>query len=160
MALTLLAVSTWACLYCSSTSATASVRNNPAAPLARSSVDSAKKGVCVWAFSGVDTALKESGASWYLTWSTTHDGVVASQGDHFVPMVRSAADVTPAALAQAERSGPSLLTFNEPDLSSQANMTVAQALSLWPRLMATNLQLASPAVAAGAATVGGGWTDS
>jgi hypothetical protein len=73
-------------------------------------------------------------------------------------MVRAAADVTQAALAQAERSGPSLLTFNEPDLSSQANMTVAQALSLWPKLMATNMQLASPAVATGADTAGG-WLD-
>jgi hypothetical protein len=73
-------------------------------------------------------------------------------------MVRTAADVTPAELAQAEQSGPALLTFNEPDLSAQANMTVGDALSLWPRLMATNLQLASPAVATGAATRGG-WLD-
>ncbi len=42
-------------------------------------------------------------------------------------MVRSAPGVTPAALARAERSGPDLLTFNEPDLRSQADMTVAQA---------------------------------
>ncbi len=39
-------------------------------------------------------------------------------------------------------------------------MTVAQALSLWPKLMATNLQLASPAVADGAASPGAGWTGS
>ena len=41
-----------------------------------------------------------------------------------MPMVRDAASVTPAALAQAEQSGPALLTFNEPDLDTQANMTV------------------------------------
>ena len=116
------------------------------------------KGVDVWAFPGVSGALKGSGASWYLTWSTTHRGIVSPPGTQFVPMVRSAADVTAAALANAERSGPALLTFNEPDLTSQANMTVAQALSLWPQLMATNLQLGSPAVASGAATTGG-WLD-
>lgn len=116
------------------------------------------KGVCVWAFRGVSSALKESGASWYLTWSTTHQGIASPRGTQFVPMVRSAANVTSAALAQAERSGPVLLTFNEPDLTSQADMTVAQALSLWPELMATNMQLGSPAVASGGATPGG-WLD-
>ncbi|MGA9040215.1 MAG: glycosyl hydrolase, partial [Terriglobales bacterium] len=120
--------------------------------------DESKKGVCVWAFGGVSTALKDSGATWYLTWSTTHDGIVTPRGAQFVPMVRTVADVTPTALAQAEHSGPALLTFNEPDLSTQANMTVGEALSLWPRLMATNLQLGSPAVATGAATAGG-WLD-
>jgi hypothetical protein len=122
------------------------------------SSDHSKKGVCVWVFRGVSTALKDSGATWYLTWSTAHGAIVTPRGAQFVPMVRTAADVTPPALAQAERSGAALLTFNEPDLSTQADMTVDDALSLWPQLMATNLQLASPAVATGAATPGG-WLD-
>ena len=120
--------------------------------------DDAGKGVCAWVFPGVSAALKESGAVWYLTWSTTHRGIVTPPGSQFVPMVARASSVTPDALAQAERSGPALLTFNEPDLASQANMTVAGALSIWPKLMATGLQLASPAVATGAATPGG-WLD-
>jgi hypothetical protein len=120
--------------------------------------DESKKGVCVWAFQGVNTALEESGAGWYLTWSTTHQGIVEARGAQFVPMVQTAANVTRPALAQAERSGPELLTFNEPDLTSQADMSVKQALSVWPKLMATKLQLASPAVATGAATPGG-WLD-
>jgi hypothetical protein len=106
----------------------------------------------------VGTALKASGASWYLTWSTTHQGIVTPRGAQFVPMIWGAGSVTPTALAQAERSGPALLTFNEPDVASQASMTVSQALSVWPKLMATNLQLASPAVATAAATPGR-WLD-
>ncbi|MGH3248640.1 MAG: glycosyl hydrolase, partial [Trebonia sp.] len=51
-----------------------------------------------------------------------------------------------------------LLGFNEPDLGSQSNMSVSQALSLWPKLMATGMTLGSPAVASGAATPGG-WLD-
>ena len=54
--------------------------------------------------------------------------------------------------------GPDLLSFNEPDMSGQANMSPAQALSLWPQLMATGLRLGSPAVASGGATPGG-WLD-
>jgi hypothetical protein len=73
-------------------------------------------------------------------------------------MIWGAGSVTPGALNQAKRYGPDLLTFNEPDLSSQANMSVAQALALWPKLMATGLDLASPAVASDAATPGG-WLD-
>jgi len=121
-------------------------------------IDESKKGVCVWTFRGVSTALRESGATWYLTWSTSHVGITTPRGAQFVPIVRTAANVTPVALVQAEQSGPILLTFNEPDINTQANMTVGDALSIWPRLMATKLQLASPAVATGAATPGG-WLD-
>ncbi|MEM9294759.1 MAG: glycosyl hydrolase [Planctomycetota bacterium] len=40
-----------------------------------------------------------------------------------------------------------LLGFNEPDLASQSNMTVEEALDLWPSLEATGLRLGSPAAA-------------
>lgn len=115
----------------------------------------AAKGVDAWSFDGAGTALSRSGASWYLDWSTDHAGIPGVKGVQFVPMIWGAGSVTAAALAQAKRSGPDLLTFNEPDMSSQANMTVAQALALWPKLEATGMQLASPAVATGAATPGG-----
>jgi hypothetical protein len=39
-------------------------------------------------------------------------------------------------------------------MSSQSDMSVAQALRLWPRLMSTGMQLGSPAVAFDAATPG------
>jgi hypothetical protein len=118
----------------------------------------AKKGIDAWTFAGTTTALARSGASWYLNWSSSPDGIVAPKGVHFVPMIWGSSYVTSAALSQAERYGPDLLTFNEPDSSSQANMTVAQALSLWPQLEATGLQLGSPAVSSGASTPGG-WLD-
>ena len=73
-------------------------------------------------------------------------------------MIRAAANVTPATLSQVRQEGRYLLGFNEPDLSAQANMSPAQALSLWPQLMATGMRLGSPAVADGAATPGG-WLD-
>lgn len=37
-----------------------------------------------------------------------------------------------------------LLGFNEPDHPEQANMSVDQAIRLWPRLQATGLRLGSP----------------
>jgi hypothetical protein len=120
-------------------------------------VASAKKGVGAWAFSGATQALGESGASWYYTWSAT-PGVSAPSGVQFVPMIWGSADVTAGTLSQAKQEGSYLLGFNEPDMASQSNMTPAQALSLWPQLMATGMQLGSPAVADGGATPGG-WLD-
>jgi hypothetical protein len=116
------------------------------------------KGVAVWTFSGVNRALSKSGASWYYTWATGHSGIKTPRGTSFVPMIWGAGSVTAANLAQVKREGHYLLGFNEPDNSGQANMSASQALSLWPRLMATGMTLGSPAVAAGAATPGG-WLD-
>ena len=119
---------------------------------------SSRKGVCVWTFTGVDKALSQSGASWYYTWSTNHNGVSTPKGVEFVPMIWGPGSVTSSALKQAKAAGHELLGFNEPDLSAQSNMTVGKALDLWPQLMSTGLTLGSPAVASGGATAGG-WLD-
>jgi hypothetical protein len=118
-----------------------------------------KKGVSAWVFNGVDRALKKSGATWYYTWATGHGGIASPHGVGFVPMIWGPGSVTTANLQQV-RHEPSryLLGFNEPDNSGQSNMTVSQALSLWPRLMATKKILGSPAVATNAATKGA-WLD-
>jgi RNA polymerase sigma factor (sigma-70 family) len=121
-------------------------------------VTTAKKGVSVWSFNGVNDALAQSGASWYYTWSTTHSGISAPGGVGFVPMIWGPGSVTAQALAQAKAAGPYLLGFNEPDLSSQSNMSVDSALNLWPQLLSTGRTLGSPAVATGGATAGG-WLD-
>ncbi len=74
--------------------------------------------------------MPRSGASWYYTWSTSHQPLATPRGVHFVPMIWGPDSVTAASLAQAKHEGRYLLGFNEPDLSNQSNMTVAQALSL------------------------------
>ncbi|GGO04178.1 sigma-70 family RNA polymerase sigma factor [Micromonospora parathelypteridis] len=125
-----------------------SARPSSRAPVAPA-VSSARKGVGVWNFAGASQALASSKAGWYYTWGTQHPGISTPQGVAFVPMIRSAENVTAAELARARAAGPYLLTFNEPDLAEQANMTVEQALDLWPQLMATGSKLGSPAVAWG-----------
>jgi Glycosyl hydrolase catalytic core len=117
-----------------------------------------KKGVSAWSFNGVDRALAKSGATWYFTWASDHPGIASPRGAHFVPMIWGAGSVTASTLRQVRHEGRYLIGFNEPDSSGQANMTVAQALSLWPRLMATGMVLGSPAVATDAATPDG-WLD-
>jgi hypothetical protein len=73
-------------------------------------------------------------------------------------MIWGPGSVTRKQLERVRKEGHTLLGFNEPDLASQSNMTVAQALHLWPRLMKTGMRLGSPAVAGGAATPGS-WLD-
>jgi RNA polymerase sigma factor (sigma-70 family) len=119
---------------------------------------SLRKGVSAWSFTGVQQALAESGASWYYNWGTTPGGITAPAGVSYVPMIWGAADVTAANLTEVSKEGSVLLGFNEPDNGGQANMSVTQALDLWPQLMATGMTLGSPAVASGAATPGG-WLD-
>jgi RNA polymerase sigma factor (sigma-70 family) len=120
-------------------------------------VTTAQKGVSTWSFAGFDQALTESGASWYYNWGASPSGT-AVPGVSFVPMIWGAANVTTATLDEVRREGSVLLGFNEPDMSSQSNMSVQQALDLWPKLMATGMTLGSPAVSAGAATPGS-WLD-
>jgi RNA polymerase sigma factor (sigma-70 family) len=132
-------------------------RPSPSAP-APVTVTSQRKGVATWDVAGVSQELAESGASWYYDWGATPDGITAPASVGFVPMIWGASSVTAATLDEVGREGRTLLGFNEPDLSSQANMTVQQALDLWPKLMATGMTLGSPAVAYDAATPGG-WLD-
>ncbi|MFB7948095.1 sigma-70 family RNA polymerase sigma factor [Kitasatospora phosalacinea] len=119
---------------------------------------SARKGVGVWSFDGVSQALAASGAGWYYTWAPQHPGITTPASASFVPMIWGASSVTDGALAQARANGPYLLGFNEPDMAAQSNMTVDQALGLWPKLMQAGQTLGSPAVAYGADTPGG-WLD-
>ncbi len=131
----------------------------PRKPAPPPPASNAKKGVAAWAFTGAGQALAQSGASWYYTWSASPAvGVSRAGGPRFVPLIWGAANVNAGTLSQVRGEGPYLLSFNEPDMSGQANMSPAQALSLWPQLMATGMRLGSPAVAAGGATPGG-WLD-
>lgn len=116
------------------------------------------KGVSATPVDGVFEALADVGVSWYYGWSSSPGGIATPDGVEFVPMIWGADAVNDEALAEAAREGNQLLGFNEPDLAEQANMSVEQALDLWPRLEATGLRLGAPAVAYGGDTPGG-WLD-
>ncbi|AGL17082.1 glycoside hydrolase family protein [Actinoplanes sp. N902-109] len=129
---------------------TATVTTAPAPAL------SGKKGVSTWQFPGLSGAVKDVGAKWYYNWGTNNDDMPA--GAEFVPMIWDENVDTPANLAKVKSEGSTLLGFNEPDMSGQADMTVEQALGLWPDLQSTGMRLGSPAVAYGGDTAGG-WLD-
>lgn len=117
-----------------------------------------KKGVSTWYMNGVTQALQDSRVSWYYNWDSGRAGIGSPAGVEFVPMIWGPNHVTDQRLNEAKASGTTLLGFNEPDMAGQSNMSVDQALNLWPRLQSTGMRLGSPAVAYGA-DGSGGWLD-
>ncbi|WP_285565978.1 sigma-70 family RNA polymerase sigma factor [Actinoallomurus iriomotensis] len=127
-------------------------------PPAAHAAGSCAKGVATWKAAGVSPALKASGACWYYDWGADSTGITTPRGVEFVPMIWGADSVTATTLARVKARGRTLLGFNEPDWKGQAEMTPAQALKLWPKLMGTGMRLGSPAVAANGDKAGG-WLD-
>jgi len=89
-------------------------------------------------------------AFWYYTWGTPMPSP-SPQNCEFVSMFWGAGNVTSqniAAVQQLAAQGAVkyVLGFNEPDQSGQSNMTVSQALALWPQLQSIGVPLGSPAV--------------
>jgi hypothetical protein len=91
--------------------------------------------------------------TWYYNWTTSPGTCTTSQ---FVPMVwgrtgneQSPAGITSEIAGIASAGYETVLGFNEPDNSSQSNIPVATAISLWPSLTRnTSLRVGSPATQA------------
>lgn len=129
--------------------ATSSALAAPPAGPAPAAAPVGHKGVGVVAGTGVSAALAASGATWYYNWASTPSGIDTPPGVAFVPMIKTPSDVNTATLNEVRREGNYLLGFNEPDVANEANLSVDQALGLWPRLEATGMILGSPAVSFG-----------
>jgi hypothetical protein len=119
---------------------------------------SPKKGVGTWYFVSVNRAVVDVNVSWYYTWQPHTSQIGRPPDVEFVPMIWDETYVNAEQLDLAKKNGSVLLGFNEPDKRVQANMTVQQALHLWPQLMATGLRLGSPAPA-GNPSLPGSWLE-
>ena len=117
-----------------------------------------KKGVGTWYFNGVDQALANVRAVWFYNWYPTPNGVTAPAGMQFVPMIWDASSADRGVGTIAQAVGDVLLGFNEPDRADQSNLSVQEALDLWPKLEATGKRLGSPATA-DRASAPGSWFD-
>ena len=97
------------------------------------------------------TTLK---ASWYYNWTTTAASNCAFQP--FVPMIagksEKTADAVTSALNKIAAAGyKTVLGFNEPNKTDQANLTVDQVVAMWPALTANaGIRVGSPATSADA----------
>lgn len=134
-------------------------RKRPQRPRAEYRIQhKAKFGAGTWEFDGDGTALAQIdllGYDWYYNWDTTPCVDMGSSTAEYIPMIWGANDMSKIGTLPA---GTHLLGFNEPDNFEQADMTVAEALALWPSLEATGRTLGSPACTT-PQTLGGSWLD-
>ena len=103
---------------------------------------SKKKGSCSMGATNAD----KLNARWRYDWGVQGG---SSPMVEFVPMVKGTPHFRAGYWEQVAglkaRGAKHLLGFNEPERKSQGDLTIAQALDLWPKLEATGLRLGSPA---------------
>jgi hypothetical protein len=100
---------------------------------------------------GYEGDYAQFGLNWAYNYDD-HTGVALPASVNFVPMIHDAnweplSDVQSRSTGWRSQSSPAyLLTYNEPDNASQANMTTNQVIGLWPQLQALGVPLVSPAM--------------
>ncbi len=89
------------------------------------------------------------GVSWFYNWNPNEHGTPG--GPEWVPMVKGGWTVTDKHFNRVRHTKniTSLLGFNEPEQAKQGNISVADAVAAWPKLVALadekKLRLGSPA---------------
>lgn len=143
-----------------SSTTTGSGPSNPTQPNPPSNPSlqkSAKRGIAYDLADPSDFAALSVGVSWWYNWSPQPNTGVpvdysSRYGMEFDPMLWNgnfnAANIV--AYLKANPSIKYLLVLNEPNLTSQANMTPQQAAQLWPQYEAvaqqTNVKIVGPAI--------------
>lgn len=86
------------------------------------------------------------GATWCYNWGTKPEATDCND-PYFVPMIWGSGDVAGAIKAIGKAGYKTVLGFNEPNKSDQANMSVDSAIALWPDMTSDpNIRVGSPAV--------------
>jgi hypothetical protein len=86
------------------------------------------------------------GATWCYNWGTTPKSTDCAD-PYFVPMIWDGSNVASAIKSVGNAGYTTVLGFNEPNKTDQANMTVADAIALWPTLTSNpDIRVGSPAV--------------
>jgi hypothetical protein len=96
--------------------------------------------------------------SWYYNWTEAEtEACSTGVGGEFVPMIwgqtgdeQTAASIKQSVEGFVTHGYQNVLGFNEPDNSSQSNIPVATALSLWPSFDVAGIRIGSPGTQANA----------
>lgn len=120
-----------------------------ASPPASTSPRQARKGVGLGHEKTQGLARLDSlNVDWFYTWGTAYPA--ARPKEDFVPMIWGQESIRQGGVEESRSEVPltnalNLLGFNEPDNPKQSNLTVPEAVSLWPELQQSGLRLGSPA---------------
>lgn len=95
------------------------------------------------------------GSTWFYNWTLSRGNCASPQ---FIPMLwghtgneQTASGITNAINTLVASGYTTVLGFNEPDNTGQANIPVATAISLWPSFNNPAVRIGSPATSANAA---------
>jgi hypothetical protein len=115
-----------------------------------------KKGIAFGYLSEADMAEISQGMSWWYNWSVIPENevkdVFGSYDMDFVPMAWNGLfnETSIRAFYESHPDAKYLLGFNEPNFTTQANLTPREAAALWPKLEAIaedyGLEIVGPAV--------------
>ena len=146
--------------FLTSASAAASSAMSSAWPSASSAPSSGgtsggKKGLS-YNVASLTNAFSGDGVTWAYNWGSSSGGTILS-GAEYVPMLWGPGETSgwsSAAQAAISSGSTHVLSFNEPDLSTQSNMTPQQAAQLHIANMGNlgSVQVGSPAVTNGGGT--------
>jgi PKD repeat protein len=128
---------------------------------------SPKRGLAYGGNSVADINALKPGISWWYNWTNLPDPLVnnsyASLGVEYVPMAWNGNINVADFISKIKPGAKYLLTFNEPNLSAESNMTPEQAVAAWPQVQqiaaAKNLEIVSAAAIYVGSGAVGGYTD-
>jgi Glycosyl hydrolase catalytic core len=118
---------------------------------------SAKRGIAYDLADSADFAALAPGVSWWYNWATAPNSATPADyssrfGMDFYPMLWNG-NVDPTAIVAYLQANPGIkymLVLNEPNITSQANMTPQAAAQLWPEYEAiagqTGVKIVGPAM--------------
>lgn len=109
-----------------------------------------KKGIAVSTDMGCNLNPENLNVGWYYNWGTTPFTYTGYENIEYVPMVwgdKNASLINNKINTAINQGYKYILGFNEPDFTNQANMSVEQAVSLWPYFMNKDIHVGSPASA-------------
>jgi hypothetical protein len=135
----------------------------PTTPPVTPAAKSAKRGVAYDLADPLDFAALSPGVSWWYNWGSQPNksvpaDYVAQYGVDYYPMLWNGNyDATAVeAFLQANTNIKYLLVMNEPNLTSQSNLTPAQAAAIWPGFEAisahTGVKIVGPQITWGTMT--------
>ncbi len=141
----------------SSSSSSSRTSSSASSGSAAAVTKSAKRGIAYDLASDADLTAVSAGVSWWYNWALKQNtslsaAAATNNGMDFLPMLWNGSfdDAAVITYLKANPQIKYMLVMNEPNLTDQANLTPAQAATIWPRYEAissqTGVKIVGPAM--------------
>ena len=104
-----------------------------------------KKGIAMGGDMSDTVVLKKLNLSWYYNWATTPFNNSIDKNVSHVPMMWGIGEDSIDSIKNLKSNSNYILGYNEPDIESQANMTIEEGVENWNLVCGTGKRTVSPA---------------